>query len=145
VTRRVGVDIFAVEFRRPEGQDARLDGGHVIDHDVKVDLLKDRAVRPCGRAMIWCELDGQARVGVVGSYDNPVFTLVGDRLPEHLGVEGCQGGRVRAVEHNMVQSSEHAKGMTDARPSPASRLLSATPNSLAEYRTGEGRTAPGTT
>jgi hypothetical protein len=136
VTGRVGVDIFAVEFLRAKGQCARLGGGHVFDHDVQVDLLRDRGIRPGGRAMVWGELEGQARGGVVGGHDNPVVALVGDRLPEQLGVEGCQGGRIGTVEHYMVQSSEHAGSMSDAVRSN-NRLLSATPNSRPEHRTTE--------
>jgi hypothetical protein len=33
-----------------------------------------------------------------------------------LGVEGCQGGGVCAVEHYVVQSSEHRGSMTEAVP-----------------------------
>jgi hypothetical protein len=130
VTGRVGVDTFSVESLSPEGKYPRLGGGHVFDHDVQVDLLRDRWVRPRGRAVVSGKLEGQARRGVVGSHDNPVVALVGDRLPEQLGAEGCQGGRVGAVEHDMVQSSEHAGSMTDAVPSPGSRHLSATLDGL---------------
>ena len=121
MTGRVGVDIFTVEFLRPEGQYARLGGGYVFDHDVQVDLLRDRGIRPCGRAVVWGELEGQARRGVVGGHHNPVVALVSDRLPEQLGVEGCQGGRVGRVEYYMVQSSQHIRSMTDAPclPQPA--------------------------
>jgi hypothetical protein len=71
--------------------------------------------------VVWGELEGQSGPSVAGGHDNPVVALVGDRLPEQLGVESYQGGRVGAVEHNMVQSSEHAGSMTDAVPSPPSR------------------------
>jgi hypothetical protein len=102
VTGRVGVDVFAVEFLRPEGQYPRLGGGHVFDHDVQVNLLRDRWVRPRRRAVFLGELEGQAGRRVVRGDDNPVVALVGDRLPEQLGVESTQGSRVGAVEHYMV-------------------------------------------
>jgi len=40
-----------------------------------VDLLRDRWVRPRGRAVVSGELEGQAGRGVVGGHDNPVVAL----------------------------------------------------------------------
>jgi hypothetical protein len=51
---------------------------------------------------------------VVNGDDHPVIALVGDRLPEQPGVERRQSSRVGAVEHDMVQASEHDVSMTGA-------------------------------
>jgi hypothetical protein len=46
VARRVGVDVLAVEFLRAEGQDEGTGCGHVFDHDVEMELLRDGRVGP---------------------------------------------------------------------------------------------------
>src|SRR6516164_2660002 len=79
-----------------------------------MELLRHGGIRPCWRAVARGELEGQARRYVVGGDDHPVVALVGDRLPEQPGVERRQGGRVGAVEHHMVQVSEHPVSMTGA-------------------------------
>src|SRR6185437_2496943 len=77
-----------------------------------MDLLGHGRIWPGGRTVIRGELKGQPRRGVAGGHDHPVVAAVRDRLPEQLGVERRQGGRVRAVEHDVMQSSEHAVSMT---------------------------------
>jgi len=125
----VGIDILVAQLLRSEGQYASLGGGHIFHHYVQVNLLRDRVIWPGGRAVVWGELEGQARRGVVGRYDDPVVALVGDRLPEQLGVEGREGRRVGAIDHYMVESSEHPESMTDVGPCPANRLPGTMPNS----------------
>jgi hypothetical protein len=52
MTRRVGVDLFAVEPGRAEGQHARRGGRHILDHDVEVKLLRNLRVRPVENHMV---------------------------------------------------------------------------------------------
>lgn len=139
---RVGVDILAVEFLGTKSQCGMFGGGHVFDHDVQVSLLRDRWIRPGWGAVVWVELEGQAGRGVVGGNDDPVVALVSDRLSEQLRVEGSQGGRVGAVEHHMVQSSEHCTSFTDAVLAPATLLLSNVGNRWSQrppHGSGAGR------
>lgn len=64
--------------------------------------------------MVRSELERQARSGVIVRDDDPIGASIGDRLSEQPGVELRQGHRVGAVEHDVVQSSEHAESMTEA-------------------------------
>jgi hypothetical protein len=57
MTRRIGVDVIAVELRRAEGKGARAGGGDILDHDVEVDLLGHGRVRPGRRAVAGRELE----------------------------------------------------------------------------------------
>ena len=79
MTGRVGVDVFAVELYRAERQDARAGGGHILDHDVEVKLLRYGRVRPGGRAVTGGKLEGQAGRSLAASHHDPVIAVVGDR------------------------------------------------------------------
>jgi len=61
VTGRVGVDVLAVELHRAQRQDVRAGSGHVLDHDVEVDLLGHAGVRPGRRTVVGGELEREAR------------------------------------------------------------------------------------
>ena len=71
-------------------------------------------IRPGWRAVVRCELEGEARRPVVRRDHCEIVGQVGNRLAEQPGVEGGEGSRVGAVDHHVMQSSEHYAIMTDA-------------------------------
>lgn len=107
MTGGVGIDVFVIEPRRTEFQGARAGRGHVLHHDVQVHLLRHGRIRPRRRPVVARELECQARCRIVGSNHNPVVALIGDRLSQQFGVERRERRRVGAVEHHMVQPSDH--------------------------------------
>jgi hypothetical protein len=114
VAGRVSVDVFAVELGGAEGQHARSGGGDVFDHDVEMILLGHGRIGPGGWLVVRGQLEGQPRGGVVGRDHYPVVALIGDRLPEQLGVERRQRGWFAAVQNDVVQSSDHGPALQPA-------------------------------
>ena len=107
MTRWISVDVITVELRRAERKDARAGGGHILDHDVEVNLLGDGGVRPGRRAVAGCELERQAGRGVAGGDNHPVIALVGNGLSQQPRVKPGQRRGVGTVEDHMVQASDH--------------------------------------
>lgn len=58
--RRIGEDVRTIQLARPQGQDQRLGGPHVLDHDVEVNLLRDSRIGPGRLAVVGSELECQA-------------------------------------------------------------------------------------
>jgi hypothetical protein len=107
MTGGVGIDIAAIQWRGAERQHARSSRLHVVHHDVEVNLLRHRRVRPGGRAVVRRELEGQARGAVVDGDDDPVAAGVRDGQPEQSGVERRQRRGIRAVKHHMMHPADH--------------------------------------
>jgi hypothetical protein len=59
------VAVCAPQAPGTQGQDARLGGFEVIDHDIEVHLLRPVRVWPLGRLEVRRELESDARGGVV--------------------------------------------------------------------------------
>ena len=107
MTRWISVDVIAVELRRAERKDARAGGGHILNHDVEVNLLGHGAVRPGGRAVAGRELERQAGRGVAGGDNHPGVALVGNGLAQQPRVKPGQRGGVGTVEDHVMQASDH--------------------------------------
>jgi hypothetical protein len=61
VPGRVRVDAFVVQLGCAEGQHVRSGDGYVLHHDVQMNLLRARRIRPGRRLVIGRELERQAR------------------------------------------------------------------------------------
>jgi hypothetical protein len=106
---RVGEDVRPGELgctQREHRRDRRVD---VLDHDVEVDLLRYATVRPGRSFVIRGELEGKPGGGVVGCDYDPVVAVIGDRLVQQFRIEGCEPARVRTVQHDMMQPTDHGR------------------------------------
>jgi hypothetical protein len=88
VTRGVGIDVLAVEFCRAQCHHSLASGGGILDHDVEVDLLRYRGIRPGRWLVTRSKLERQAGGRIAGGDDNPVGATVCNRQPEQGRVEG---------------------------------------------------------
>lgn len=107
MTRRIGEYAFVVEGSGSQRQHLRGGRGDVFDHHVDVDLLRHRRVGPGWRAMLRCQLERQTRGLRTGRHHYPVVAVVGDRVAQQLRIEPGERTRVRAVQHQMVDSTDH--------------------------------------
>ena len=55
----IGEDILPLQRARAQPEHVLGRGADVLDHDVEVQLLRDRRVRPRGRPVCGCELERQ--------------------------------------------------------------------------------------
>src|SRR5581483_3883543 len=96
---------------RAEGDRLRLGGIEVVDHDVEMHLLGYVLPRPLGRGVVVHLLERDA-LAVVRADVDPVRLDLGFPV-QHGGVEGGQGGRVRAVEDDARKACDsHAPQRT---------------------------------
>lgn len=107
MTRWVGVDVLTGQPPRAQRQHLRRGGPDVLDHDVEVELLRPLRVRPPRRLVVWRQLKGDSRGGVVLGDHYPVLTAVRDAQAKQLGVESSQRRRVGTVDDHVMKTSDH--------------------------------------
>jgi hypothetical protein len=115
VSGRIGEYTLAVKLRRSELKNARRRRGDIFDHDIEVDLLRNRRVRPGGRSMMGRSLKRQARRLRVGRHHDPAIADEGDRIPQQTRVKACQGLRIGAVEHEVMKTTDHDPNAATSR------------------------------
>lgn len=116
---RVGEDpeaglAFAREPACAEREDGAFGGVYVLDPDVQMQLLGVLRVRPSRRDPGRRTLKCQRAVTRLAADDHPVAAVLVDLHPQHLRVERRKRSRVRAVQHRLLQPSDHAPIMLGA-------------------------------
>lgn len=106
--------IAALDATRAEFQYEWFGGVEVVDHDVDVELLRPRRVRPLRRDVVRSKLEGEPRCHVVIEDDDPVIRTIGDRQAEQFRVERCQSVRVGAVDDDVVAAPITSPIVADA-------------------------------
>ena len=100
----VGADGVLLQFRA-EGYDAALFRLDVVHFEVEVELLGVLVVGPLRGAVVLHPGEGQLHLAEGDAGPVAVAALL-DRAACHLGVEGCQLHRVRAVDDD-IRESQH--------------------------------------
>jgi len=124
VTCRIGIDVVAIELYRTQRQHSRSRRCNVLDHDVKVKLLRYCGIGPGGRLVTWGKLECQTRGRIAGGEHHPVVVTVRHPQPEQRGVKRGQVRGVWAVQDHMVHppdhAADHARHGLAVRPLPGS-------------------------
>jgi len=107
-----------VQSAATECLDERLGRGHVVDHDVVVDLLWASRVAPDRRLVVGRQLERHPRVPLIHGDDDPVRRRIGHRQSEECGPEPCRGRRVGRVVHDVVQPAEGSHSGIVSCPCP---------------------------
>lgn len=79
--------------------------------NVEMQLLRIRRVRPAGRNPVGDLLECELAEAGPGADDDPAIDVFVDPHPQHLTVEPREGARVRAVDHCLLETSDHAESM----------------------------------
>jgi hypothetical protein len=75
--------------------------------DVQVHLLGVSRIRPPRRNPVGGTLESQLAQARRGTYDHPAVDIFIDPHPQHLAVELSQGARIGAVDHCLLEASDH--------------------------------------
>ena len=93
-------------------QDGTLGSVHVINTDVKVQLLRVFRIRPAWRNPRRRPLERQVPRARLEPDDDPVTAVLIDAHAKNLRIEPGERSRIRAVQHSLLQPADHPHIMT---------------------------------
>jgi hypothetical protein len=95
----------------PRGEQVLLGPVGVADADVQVHLLGIRRVMQARRKPVGSPLERQLAQARAGTNDDPAAGIFVDGTPSTWQVELGQSPRVGAVDHRLLEASDHAQSM----------------------------------
>jgi hypothetical protein len=75
--------------------------------DVQVHLLGVRRIRPSRRIPVGGALESHLAQAGRGTYDHPAVDVFINPHPKHLAVELSKSARIGAVDHCLLEASDH--------------------------------------
>jgi hypothetical protein len=117
VTDRVGEDSEArlaltPATRGAEREQFLLSLVSVTDADIEVQLLRVCRVWPAWRDPFIDPLERQLPEAGLGADHHPAVDVLADLHAQDLAVELREGARVRAVDHSLLEASDHTESMS---------------------------------
>lgn len=112
---RVDMGVWPAQAGGTKVQDAFAGCLYVVDHDIKVHLLRVGRVRPAGRHMVRGALERKPGAVVIDGDDHKFLGAVRYGPAEQGRIKPCQGQWVRTVNHEVVQAPDHAAETTTVR------------------------------
>jgi hypothetical protein len=112
----VGKDV-AVELACSEIKYSGSGIGDIVNHDVEMELLGPLRIRPLRGPVVEGKLKRDSGGPIVGGYHDPAVTVVGNRQPQKLGVEGRKCPWIGAIDHHVMESPNHGRDATSVTQS----------------------------
>jgi hypothetical protein len=112
----IGKDV-AVELACSEIKNSGSGIGDIVNHDVEMELLGPLRIWPLRGPVVEGKLKSDSGGPIVGGYHDPAVTVVGNRQPQKLGVEGRKCPWIGAIDHHVMESPNHGRDATSVTQS----------------------------